>query len=44
MIGLPGAGKTSFVKEYKKYLQEKGGSTKLIHVSYDHLIPLGKFW
>ena len=43
MIGLPGAGKTSLVKEYKQYLQEKGGRTKLIHVSYDHLIPLGNF-
>jgi len=40
LIGLPGAGKTSFVKEFKQYLQDKGGNTKLIHVSYDQLIPL----
>lgn len=40
LIGLPGAGKTSFVNQYKQYLQDKGINTKLIHVCYDQLIPL----
>jgi len=39
LIGLPGAGKTTFVRRFKEKKQEEG-DVNVIHVCYDDLVPL----
>jgi hypothetical protein len=40
LIGLPGAGKTTFCRAYAQHLARKGSAVKLVVVSLDELIPL----
>jgi tRNA uridine 5-carbamoylmethylation protein Kti12 len=40
LIGLPGAGKTTFCRAYAQYLARKGSAVKLVVVALDELIPL----
>ena len=43
LIGLPGSGKTSFVKsltEYYNLTQTEATKTRVVHVCYDNLVPL----
>jgi tRNA uridine 5-carbamoylmethylation protein Kti12 len=40
LIGLPGAGKTTFCRAYAQHLARKGSAVKLVVVALDELIPL----
>ncbi|XP_055619874.1 L-seryl-tRNA(Sec) kinase [Toxorhynchites rutilus septentrionalis] len=40
LIGIPGAGKTSFCNNFQRYLEGKDSSVKLIHICYDSFIKL----
>eukprot|EP00088_Acartia_fossae_P043776 TRINITY_DN4624_c0_g1_i2.p1 TRINITY_DN4624_c0_g1~~TRINITY_DN4624_c0_g1_i2.p1 ORF type:complete len:335 (-),score=60.79 TRINITY_DN4624_c0_g1_i2:53-1027(-) len=41
LIGIPGAGKTSFVNAYRQYLDENPQQNlSITHVCYDQLVPL----
>jgi len=40
LIGLPASGKSTFVQQYKEYIQSKESNMKLAHICYDDLIPL----
>lgn len=41
LMGIPGAGKSTFVNKYIKYLEEQHKDIGAVHVCYDQLIPLG---
>ena len=41
LMGIPGAGKSTFAEKYAKYLTEQQRDIGALHVSYDKLIPLG---
>jgi len=40
LMGIPGAGKSTFVDRYIKYLEEQHKDIGAVHVCYDQLIPL----
>jgi len=40
LMGIPGAGKSTFAEKYAKYLTEQQRDIGAVHVSYDKLIPL----
>jgi tRNA uridine 5-carbamoylmethylation protein Kti12 len=40
LVGLPGAGKTTFCRAYAQHLARKGSAVKLVVVALDELIPL----
>jgi tRNA uridine 5-carbamoylmethylation protein Kti12 len=40
LIGLPGAGKTTFCRAYAQHLARKGSAVKLVAVALDELIPV----
>ncbi|XP_058462694.1 L-seryl-tRNA(Sec) kinase [Malaya genurostris] len=43
LIGLPGAGKTTFCQNFRNYLQQKQSSITVVHVCFDDFIKLGNF-